>query len=232
MRLNDETALQLDDRLFDIDRDASRVAFATASPSASANLALRGDEAWVGGVGVVPAARRQGIGELLMRALHEEARARGVAQGLARGDRAERERVPPLREARLRRRARGGGLDARRRERAAGAARCRPAGARTRPRAAARRASPGSGRTRRSRTSTDPRGLETDAGAAVFRVTGAVQLVQIAGCGARAATTLRAPGDTSRPQPSDRRSRRGRAPRPRRDASVRQREMVARALGG
>jgi hypothetical protein len=41
-------------------------------------LGVRGEEAWFGGVGVVPAARRGGVGEALMRALHEEARERGI----------------------------------------------------------------------------------------------------------------------------------------------------------
>ena len=78
MRL-DETALKWMVDSFDIDLDASRVATRDGEPVGFANLALRGDEAWVGGVGVIPAARRTGIGETLMRALHDEARARGVA---------------------------------------------------------------------------------------------------------------------------------------------------------
>jgi GNAT superfamily N-acetyltransferase len=80
MRLHDETALQWMVESFDIDLDASRVAFRDGEPVGFANLAIRGDEAWVGGVGVVPAARRQGIAETLMRALHDEARARGIAR--------------------------------------------------------------------------------------------------------------------------------------------------------
>src|SRR5439155_15133826 len=64
---------------FDIDADASRVAYRSDDPVGFANLARRGDQAWVGGVGVVPSARRQGLGEQLMRAVHEEARSRGVA---------------------------------------------------------------------------------------------------------------------------------------------------------
>ena len=60
-------------------------------------------------------------------------------------------------------------------------ARCRRA-RRTRASAScASRASRGSARTRRSRTYDDARGLETDDGAAVFRVTGPAQLMQIAG---------------------------------------------------
>ena len=70
----------------------------------SATSALRGDDAWIGGVGVIPSARRQGIGETLMRALHDEARERGVAnvwlEVIDRNEGALR----PLREARLPRR--------------------------------------------------------------------------------------------------------------------------------
>ena len=65
---------------FDLDVDASRVALRDGEPVGFGNLGLRGDEAWIGGVGVVTSARRQGIGELLMEALHDEAAARGVKQ--------------------------------------------------------------------------------------------------------------------------------------------------------
>lgn len=63
---------------FDLDVDASRVALRDGEPVGFGNLGLRGDEAWIGGVGVVTSARRQGIGELLMEALQDEAAARGV----------------------------------------------------------------------------------------------------------------------------------------------------------
>ncbi len=43
-------------------------------------LAVRGADAWIGGVGVVADRRGQGIGEQLMRAVHEQARARGVTR--------------------------------------------------------------------------------------------------------------------------------------------------------
>ena len=97
---------------FDLDVDASRVALRDGEPVGFGNLGLRGDEAWIGGVGVVTSARRQGIGELLMEALHDEAAARGVQARLARGDRAERRGVSAVREARLRPRPLGRGLDA------------------------------------------------------------------------------------------------------------------------
>src|SRR5437016_6468685 len=65
---------------FDVDTDASLVAFRDGEPVGLANLAIRGDEGWIAGVGVVSGARRQGIGEKLMRAVHDEARARGLTR--------------------------------------------------------------------------------------------------------------------------------------------------------
>src|SRR6266540_3303506 len=74
----DEPALDAMTTSFDLDVDASRVALADGEPIGFGNLGLRGDQAWIGGVGVVVPARRQGIAEALMRALHDEAAARGV----------------------------------------------------------------------------------------------------------------------------------------------------------
>jgi len=74
----DETALAFMDDAFDLDLDASRIAFRDGEPVGLGNLGLRGEDAWIGGVGVVTAARRSGVGEALMRALHEQARERGV----------------------------------------------------------------------------------------------------------------------------------------------------------
>jgi ribosomal protein S18 acetylase RimI-like enzyme len=74
----DADALRSMMAVFDIDRDLSRVAFDEGEPVGFANLALRGDQAWVGGVGVVAKARRRGIGRALMDALHAEATARGM----------------------------------------------------------------------------------------------------------------------------------------------------------
>jgi hypothetical protein len=54
------------------------VAYRDGEPVGLANLAVRGRDAWIGGVGVVASARRAGVGEALMRAVHDEARARGV----------------------------------------------------------------------------------------------------------------------------------------------------------
>jgi ribosomal protein S18 acetylase RimI-like enzyme len=74
----DEQQLAFMDNAFDVDLDASLVAFRDGAPVGLANLAVRGTDAWIAGVGVVTAARRSGVGEALMRALHEEARKRGV----------------------------------------------------------------------------------------------------------------------------------------------------------
>jgi ribosomal protein S18 acetylase RimI-like enzyme len=74
----DETGLAWMVDKLDIDLDASRIAYRDGQPVGFANLAVRGDEAWVGGVGVVTSARRSGVGEALMGAVHEQARERGV----------------------------------------------------------------------------------------------------------------------------------------------------------
>jgi GNAT superfamily N-acetyltransferase len=74
----DEQQLAAMDAAFDLDLDASRIAFRDGEPIGLGNLGVRGEDAWIGGVGVVPAERRSGIGEALMRGLHEEARGRGV----------------------------------------------------------------------------------------------------------------------------------------------------------
>jgi len=74
----DEQQLAYMDDAFDIDFDASRVAFRDGEPVGLANLGRRGEDGWVGGIGVVQRARRSGVGGTLMRALHEQARERGV----------------------------------------------------------------------------------------------------------------------------------------------------------
>jgi ribosomal protein S18 acetylase RimI-like enzyme len=63
---------------FDIRLDASRVASVDGDDVGLANLAVRDEEAWIGGVGVVPSARRRGIAEALMLAAHDVARGLGV----------------------------------------------------------------------------------------------------------------------------------------------------------
>lgn len=66
------------DDAYDIDVDASRVATRDGSPVGLANLGIRYEDGWIGGVGVVPEARRSGVGEALMDAVHEEARSRAL----------------------------------------------------------------------------------------------------------------------------------------------------------
>lgn len=74
----DERQLVSMDEAFDLDLDASRIAFRDGAPVGLGNLGVRGEDAWIGGVGVVTAARRSGVGEALMRALHAQAAERGV----------------------------------------------------------------------------------------------------------------------------------------------------------
>ena len=74
----DEEQLAFMDTAFDLDLEASRVAFRDGEAIGLANLGLRGEDAWIGGVGVVPRARRSGVGEVLMRAVHEQAQERGA----------------------------------------------------------------------------------------------------------------------------------------------------------
>jgi GNAT superfamily N-acetyltransferase len=74
----DEAALAWMQEKFDFDLDASRIAHRDGEPVGLANLAVRGPDAWIGGVGVVASARRTGVGEALMRAVHDEARMLGV----------------------------------------------------------------------------------------------------------------------------------------------------------
>jgi ribosomal protein S18 acetylase RimI-like enzyme len=76
--LIDEASLAWMQEKFDFDLNASRIAYRDGDPVGLANLAVRGQDAWIGGVGVVASARRDGVGEALMRAVHEEARSRGV----------------------------------------------------------------------------------------------------------------------------------------------------------
>jgi ribosomal protein S18 acetylase RimI-like enzyme len=58
---------------WDIDLAKSRVALDGDEPVGIANLGVRGDRGWIGGIGVVPHARRRGTGRLLMEALLAEA---------------------------------------------------------------------------------------------------------------------------------------------------------------
>jgi ribosomal protein S18 acetylase RimI-like enzyme len=65
----------------DLDLEASPVALAEdGRPVGLAMLGVRGQEGWVGGMGVVADRRRAGTGELLLRALLDRARARGLVR--------------------------------------------------------------------------------------------------------------------------------------------------------
>lgn len=74
----DAAAVRFMTDAYDLDRAASRVAVRDGERVGLANLGLRGTDAWVGGLGVVPRERGRGTGRALMGALHEEARSRGV----------------------------------------------------------------------------------------------------------------------------------------------------------
>jgi ribosomal protein S18 acetylase RimI-like enzyme len=74
----DEPTLRFMVDAFDLDLGASKVARSEGEVVGLANLGIRGEEGWVGGVGVAPTARGQGIGEALMKGLLTEARARGL----------------------------------------------------------------------------------------------------------------------------------------------------------
>jgi GNAT superfamily N-acetyltransferase len=65
----DEETLRRMDELWDIDVGRSRVAVLDGEPAGFANLGLRGDVGWIGGVGVAPEHRRSGIGRRLMEAV-------------------------------------------------------------------------------------------------------------------------------------------------------------------
>jgi ribosomal protein S18 acetylase RimI-like enzyme len=74
----DADAVRFMARTFDLDPSASRVAVRAGKPVGLANLGARGKRGWIGGLGVVASARRQGVGRVLMEAVHDEARARGL----------------------------------------------------------------------------------------------------------------------------------------------------------
>jgi ribosomal protein S18 acetylase RimI-like enzyme len=66
--------------VFDLDLAGSLVAIVDGAPVGLANLGLRGTRSWLGGVGVVPSRRGEGIGELLTRGLLEWAKAVGARE--------------------------------------------------------------------------------------------------------------------------------------------------------
>ena len=70
----DAAALEGMVRNWHLDLDASRVALRDGEPVGFALLGVRGRRGWIGGTGVVPAARRTGVGAAVMRAVLDEAR--------------------------------------------------------------------------------------------------------------------------------------------------------------
>lgn len=74
----DEAAFSFMANAWDYDLEASRVAVTEGTPVGLAMLARRGEDGWIGGVGVSTAARRGGVGEALMRGVIDEARVLGV----------------------------------------------------------------------------------------------------------------------------------------------------------
>jgi ribosomal protein S18 acetylase RimI-like enzyme len=76
----DAAAIEAMVRNWDLDLDASRVAFLGSEPAGFAFLGIRGRRGWIGGTGVVPPARRRGVGDAVMRAVLDEARSRGIEE--------------------------------------------------------------------------------------------------------------------------------------------------------
>jgi hypothetical protein len=62
----------------DLDLDGSLVALDDEGQIGLANLGLRDERSWLGGIGVVPARRRGGVGQLLARSLLDRARDAGA----------------------------------------------------------------------------------------------------------------------------------------------------------
>ena len=194
----DEALLRFMVDTYDLDLDASRVAFAGDDAVGLGNLGLRGEDAWIGGVGVVAAARRRGIGEALMRTLHAEARERGVRnvwlEVIDRNESAYELYVKlgyrAVREVEV------WSLAAARSD---GSAREVPAAeAQARVHELRESREPWQRADGTLDNLVDLRGLVTDDGAAVFLVTSAVQLLQIAGAGVdELLRTLRGFGNVS-----------------------------------
>ena len=66
--------------VFDLDLEASLVAFDGDTPVGLANLGRRGARTWLGGVGVIASRRRAGTGELLTHGLLDQARTLGATE--------------------------------------------------------------------------------------------------------------------------------------------------------
>jgi len=69
----DEPALAFMVDAWDIDLDRSRVALRDGEPIGVTMLGVRGDRGWVGGLGVIAAERRHGVGRALMEAVLADA---------------------------------------------------------------------------------------------------------------------------------------------------------------
>ena len=69
----DEAGFSALAELLDFDLDRSRVAFADGVAVGISVIGVRGDEGWIGGLGVIPSARRQGVGRELMEAVMDAA---------------------------------------------------------------------------------------------------------------------------------------------------------------
>ena len=190
MRL-DEEALRFMARMFDLDLAAGLVAFDGEASVGVVNLGVRGERGWIGGLGVVPSARRRGVGRALMEAVHDQARARGIRRISLEVIEANAAGVPPLRRARLRsdtvagdRLARWDGEPGSADEPPWEEAHARIRRLRSQP-------EPWQRDDDTLRHYDDLRGLVTETGAAVFRVSGnGVTLMQFAGDDAAAGQVL------------------------------------------
>ncbi len=76
----DAAALRTMVDAFDEDLDASVVLRVGGEPAAIGLLGVRPPRGWIGGMGVVPGFRRQGLGRAVMHALLERARALGLRE--------------------------------------------------------------------------------------------------------------------------------------------------------
>jgi ribosomal protein S18 acetylase RimI-like enzyme len=74
----DEGAFRFMVETWDLDLDASQVALLDGEPVGICTVAIRGDQGWVGGLGVALPHRNRGVGVVLMRRALEELRGRGV----------------------------------------------------------------------------------------------------------------------------------------------------------
>lgn len=76
----DAAAFRFMTRSFDLDLNESRIVSLAGAPVGVGLLGLRGASAWIGGMGVVPEARRAGHAEAIMLALLERAHERDAAE--------------------------------------------------------------------------------------------------------------------------------------------------------